>query len=114
MTHAFTFTPQFQSEMEDVPSEEIVMGSSTSQLAGDLNEDVDFMENRRQVIEGTGLELVKALKYFRLLVSENIEHSIPRVLRAGLVPILVDYLQKDAEPVRVDVMCGSDGRTGGT
>jgi hypothetical protein len=104
MTHVFTFTPQFQSEMEDVPSEEIVSGSSMSQFDGDLHEDVDFMQNRRLVMEGTGLELVEAVKYFRLLVSENIEHSIPRVIRAGLVPILVGYVQKDDEPVGVDVI----------
>lgn len=96
--NVFTFLPQFQSEMEDVPAEELeALALTDSDNAGE-GEDPVFLENRRRVIESDGTERLQALNYFRRLVSENIDETIPRVIRAGLVPILVEYLQKDYEP----------------
>eukprot|EP01033_Poteriospumella_lacustris_P004673 gene4673-3350_t len=92
--------------MEDAPPDEIetfgISGSSTAEFDEDGEEDDHvFLENRRLLIEADGEARQQALLYFRRLVSDDTDHSVPRVIRAGLVPILVDYLQKDDEPVGI-------------
>jgi|EP01033_Poteriospumella_lacustris_P004675 hypothetical protein len=95
--------------MEDAPPDEMetigIPGSSTAEFEENEEEDDHvFLENRRLLIEADGDVRQQALLYFRRLVSDDIEHSVPRVIRAGLVPILVDYLQKDDEPVGVAIL----------